>query len=184
MSQLIFGFDTSLTHFGYAVAEANPGDIPFTRWLAVGCITPKTFDPKQRRARGLTKTSDTQRRVEGIAVELRALIARHGTPEAVAVEALVLGMRSTRATISALGRVRGLVDAMCAEFDLEAKEFSPQALKKGVTGTNDAEKSAVAARLVELHPTLEGLFAGLSAGSVEHAADACAAIHAALNQEP
>lgn len=189
MSQLLYGFDTSLTHFGYAVARlhrdslARPGIVenlsaPWLEWLAVGCITPRTLNPSQRKKRDLTKTADTQRRVESIAVEVRNLVARHGAPDDVAVESLVLGLRSTRATISALGRVRGLVDALCAEHGLTAQEFSPQALKKAVTGDHSAEKSHVAHCLVVDHPSLAALFDRLDASSVEHAADACAAIHA------
>jgi Holliday junction resolvasome RuvABC endonuclease subunit len=177
MSQLLYGFDTSLTHFGYAVAWRVGPTHPLN-WAAVGCIAPKTLNPAQRKKRDLSKTDDTRRRVEAIAVELRHLVARHGAPDVVAVESLVLGMKSTRATISALGRVRGLVDALCAEHGLSAQEFSPQALKKAVTGTNDADKADVSRCLVVDHPGLEALFDQLDLSSVEHAADACAAIHA------
>jgi len=188
VSQLLYGFDTSLTHFGYAVAKlhrdglASPHSVenlsaPRVEWLAVGCITPRTLGPAQRKKRDLTKTADTQRRVEAIAVELRNLVARHGAPDVVAVESLVLGLKSTRATISALGRVRGLVDALCAEHGLAAQEFSPQALKKATTGDTGADKGAVQVGLGHAHPELDALLSRLDASSVEHAADACAAIH-------
>lgn len=173
MSRLIFGFDSSLTHFGYAVARLY-GDTG-VQWLACGVIVTK---PNSDAA---TKTDDARARVEGIARELRALVERHGRPNVIAVEALALPLGKTSlVTVSALGRCRGLIDALAVEHGLTALEYQPQALKKIVVGDRSAEKSAVEQTLARTYRGLEQLLAQISRANREHAADAAAAVHAAL----
>lgn len=174
MSELIYAFDSSLTHFGYGICRVEPGVKP--HFVAVGVIVTKPGDAP-------TKTEDTRTRVEGIARSLRMLVTAHGRPTKVAVEALALPLgRTSLVTVSALGRARGLVDALAVEHGLSAIEFQPQALKKAVTGRRDAEKVEVQNDLCRAHPELTLLFAQLKAANVEHAADACAAVHAVLSQ--
>lgn len=173
---LTYGFDSSLTHFGYAVCRWREG-VP--NWLAVGVIETQP----DAVARKKSKTSDNRRRVEGIARALRGLVSRHGAPNLIAVEALALPMGQTsKVTVSALGRVRGLVDALVVEHELEAREFQAQALKVALTGDRSASKDAVTGALIRTYPQLGVLLGGLKKANREHAADACAAIHAALTQ--
>lgn len=172
MSELVYGFDSSLTHFGYAVAEQRGY---YLHWLAAGVIATKP-DADAR-----TKTDDARARVEGIARELRGLIERHGRPNIIAVEALALPLgRTSLVTVSALGRCRGLIDALAVEHGLTAREFQPQALKALITGERNADKSLVERTLSVSYPGLEQLLGRIAAKNREHAADAAAAIHAAL----
>lgn len=169
MTELLFGFDPSLTHFGYAVATSAPEGL---YWDAVGVLVTKPMAE-------LSKTDDNRRRVEGIALKLRALVERHGAPAGIAVEALALPLgKTSMVTVSALGRCRGLVDALAAWHGLAACEFQPQALKRLVTGDRSAPKADVERHLVQRYPQLEPLFGGLKPANREHAADACAVIHA------
>ncbi len=173
MSRLFFGFDPSLSHFGYAVATV-PEHGAEPRWLAVGVIVTKPLGCE-------SKTEDNRFRFQGLARQLRALARTHGAPAVIAVEAVALMHgRTTLTTISALGRARGLIDALAAEHSLDAREYHPQALKKILTGERTAEKAAVEKSLVARYPELEALLAQLATANREHAADACAAVHAAL----
>lgn len=172
MSRLIFGFDPSLTHFGYAVALAHGPDI---HWSAMGVWVTQPWKGTP------TKTEDTRRRVEGLGEMLWGLVRRHGVPDVVAVEALALPLGKTSlVTVSALGRVRGLVDALTSAHGLKAVEFQPMALKAAVTGERTAEKAAVELALVRRYPDIESLLTQISRANREHAADAAAAVHAAL----
>lgn len=172
MSELVYGFDPSLTHFGYAVARVYAGT--GVQWLAAGVIVTKPGDAR-------TKTDDARARVEGIARALRGLLERHGRPNVIAVEALALPLgRTSLVTVSALGRTRGLVDALAVEHGLTAREFQPQALKAAVTGDRSADKALVEHALAREYRGLEQLLEGIAPRNREHAADAAAAIHAAL----
>lgn len=171
---LLYGFDSSLTHFGYAVARRTAEGLAF---VSVGCFATRPDAERE------SKTADTRRRVEGLARELRGLVQRHGAPAVICVEALALPLgRTSLVTVSALGRARGLVDALIIEHGAVAAEFQPQALKAAVTGSRSATKLEVQQQLEAAHPELERLFAGLRASSVEHAADAAAAVHAFTTQ--
>lgn len=181
MSALLYGFDTSLAHFGYAVAELGPEGL---RFLVAGVLvtkpTPQTGPVKLRP----TITADTRRRCTWLATALRGVIARHGAPTLIGVEAVAL-MRgqTTLTTVSALGRSRGLVDSVAAEHACEVREFGSQTLKKLITGNRSAEKADVITAITRRYPELEALFAQLAPANVEHAADAAASLHAAHTQE-
>lgn len=179
MSELLYGFDSSLSHFGYAVAER---DQPYDRltFRACGVLITKPVNWKGPKSKAPTKTSDHRRRFEQLAVDLRRVIARHGKPSLIAVEAVAIPRGKTGlVTISALGRARGLVDGIAAEHGLSAQEFFSQTLKRVMCGDRSAEKPAVIAAVVALYPELAGLFAQLHPSNVEHAADAVAALHVA-----
>ena len=176
MSRLLYGFDSSLTHFGYAVARLY-GDTG-VQWLACGVIVTKPS------ADARTKTDDSRARVEGIARQLRTLVERHGRPSVIAVEALALPLGKTSlVTVSALGRCRGLIDALAVEHGLTAHEFQPQALKALVAGARDAEKALVERKLACTYPGLEQLLQQVKPANREHAADAAAAIHAVVTTQ-
>lgn len=161
---MIYGFDSSLTHFGYAVLAPEG-------WRAAGVFatTPDADAP--------TRTGDLARRCEFLAQQLQQLVARHGPPSAICCEALVLPWgRTGLVTVSTLGRVRGLVDALAAQHLVRAQEVSPMQLKKLVAGHARAPKQAVQAALCRAYPTLASLLHQLAPASVEHAADAAGAI--------
>lgn len=182
MSELLYGFDSSLSHFGYAVAEATYGGKP--RFRVAGVLVTAPVKWKGLKKDAPTKTADHQRRFEQLATDLRGVIARHGTPSLIAVEAVAIPFGKTSAvTVSALGRARGLVDGIAAEHGLSVREFYSQTLKRVVAGDKSADKAAVIAAVKGLYPELHELFAQLHPDNVEHAADAVASIHVALTRE-
>lgn len=167
---LIYGFDTSLAHFGYAVATDFDGPL---RFVACGVLATKPD------AKAKSKTDDNRRRFEGLANALLSLLKRHGPPRTICVEATAMPFGKTTSTVlSALGRARGLVDVIAATVGLSANEYQAQTLKKAVTGDRFADKAAVIAGVTALYPELAPLLAQLNAANVEHAADAAASIHA------
>lgn len=166
----IYGLDTSLAHFGYAVATDFDGPL---RFVACGVLTTKPD------AKAKSKTDDNRRRFEGLANALWSLVRRHGPARSICVEATAMPFgRTTSTTLAALGRARGLVDALAANLGLSAHEFQAQTLKKAVTGDRFADKAAVVAGVVRLYPELGPLLEQLNAANREHAADAAASIHA------
>lgn len=171
-ADLAMGFDPSLTHFGWAVAEVTPGAL---RFVDCGVFVTKPSDDDD------TKTQGYARRCEALARQLFGLVEQWGRPGLLACEAVALPFgRTSMQTVSALGRVRGLVDALAASQALTVVEFQPAHLKRLVTGDKSASKEAVARAVVTAHPELAHHFAQLRGAHVEHAADAAAALHAAL----
>lgn len=191
MSEFLYGFDSSLSHFGYAVAERVPWQTSSISWgtrtlsfRAVGVLVTKPVNWKGPKSKAPTKTADHQRRFEQLATDLRSVVARHGKPSLIAVEAVAIPRGKTGlVTVSALGRARGLVDGIAAEHGVSVHEFFSMTLKRLVAGDKSAEKPAVIAAVVRLYPELAGLFAQLHPDNVEHAADAVAALHVALTKE-
>lgn len=182
MNDRLYGFDTSLSHFGYAVAERTAAG---PRFRVAGVLITAPVKWKGLKKDAPTKTADHQRRFESLATELRGVIERHGKPSLIAVEAVAIPFGKTSAvTVSALGRARGLVDGIAAEHGLIAHEFYSQTLKRAVCGSVSADKAEVTAAVCRLYPELHELFAQLAPANVEHAADAVASLHVALTQEP
>mgnify|MGYP000544126181 CR=1 FL=1 len=171
MSDIAFGFDPSLTHFGFAVADVDDG----CRFLDVGVWVTKPDSDDG------SKTSGYARRCEFLAAKLFGLERTWGRPALLACEAVALPFgRTSMQTISAMGRVRGLVDALAASQSLTVVEFQPARLKAFVTGDCQASKDTVIAAMRHAHPELSPLFAELKFADIEHAADAAAVLHAAL----
>lgn len=193
MAEFLYGFDSSLSHFGYCVAESVPWTNVVTgvswgrrtlRFIVAGVLITKPVKWTGPKSKAPTKTADHQRRFEQLATDLRGVIARHGKPSLIAVEAVAIPRGKTGlVTVSALGRARGLVDGIAAEHAVSVREFFSMTLKRVVTGDKSAEKPAVIAAVTRLYPELEALFAQLHPDNVEHAADAVAALHVALTQE-
>lgn len=173
MADVHFGFDPSLTHFGWAVAV---GETSGVRFLDVGVWTTKPVADDD------TKTEGYARRCEFLASKLFGLIAEYGRPASLACEAVALPWgKTSMQTVSALGRVRGLVDALAASQSLTVTEFQPAHLKRLITGNTKADKHDVTWAVSQLHPELPALWSPLKPTDIEHAADAAAALHAALH---
>lgn len=174
---IVIGFDPSLTHFGYAVAQvlAAGRDVHF---VETGVYSTKPVDEDR------TKTSGYARRCEGIARFLFSLLERFGRPVLLACEGTAIPFgRTSMQTVAALGRVRGLVDALAASQQLTVHEFAPANLKQLITGAKDASKESVRAIVEAAYPELCTLWPS-RASDIEHAADAAAALHAALFHHP
>lgn len=172
MSDLVFGFDPSLTHFGWCVAEHSARD--GLRLIDAGVWTTKPVVDDD------TKTEGYARRCEFLASRLFGLIEAFGRPASLACEAVALPFgRTSMQTVSALGRVRGLIDALAASQSLTVTEFQPAQLKRLVTGDKSASKRGVIDAVLAAYPEAADIFASIKPSDVEHAADAAAALHAA-----
>lgn len=179
MKTLLFGFDSSLTHFGYATALQ-------TAYEPLGYVSCGVWATKPN-ADARTRTEDLSARCIGLFQQLLALRGRYQIEPDMTVrvccEALALPFgRTAMQTLSTLGRVRGLVDAFAAPFGSVA-EVQPVQLKRLVTGDPKASKADVIASMRRLYPSLDVLLSQVKPANVEHAADAAASIHAVLKQE-
>jgi Holliday junction resolvasome RuvABC endonuclease subunit len=168
---IVIGLDPSLTHFGFAVGQLHQGDLHF---VETGVWATKPGDEDR------TKTEGAARRCTWLAEKLFTLIAYHGRPALLATEGLALPFgKTSMQTISTLGRVRGLVDAVAASQHLTVREFAPAHLKRLITGSASADKAQVRAVVEATYPELTTLWPGRQS-DIEHAADAVAALHAAV----
>lgn len=175
----LLGCDPGLASFGlalYSTTGAWEGDRDDGVWLDVKVIT--------------TKATGSQRKADSTAARC-ALIARQLAwwcdeyrPDAICCEAIALPHgRIQTSVVSALGRVRGIVDAVAAERQLPVLESGPQALKRAVTGDPSAPKDELRAVLELRWPGLQRLWPTQKTLH-EHAADACAAVLAARERWP
>lgn len=169
---IAIGFDPSLTHFGFAVAHLGPE----VHFIEVGVWTTAPAGDR-------TKTEGYARRCEGLARSLFGLVERFGRPALLACEGTAIPFgRTSMQTVAALGRVRGLVDGLAASQSLRVREFAPAHLKRVLTGDQKASKDAVRAVVEAAYPELCTLWPSKQS-DIEHAADAAAALHAALTKE-
>jgi Holliday junction resolvasome RuvABC endonuclease subunit len=169
------GFDPSLTHFGYAIAHYDAPGVP-VHFIETGVWTTAP-------TRSEAKTAGYARRCEGLARSLFDLVARFGRPALVACEGTAIPFgRTSMQTVAALGRVRGLVDAFAAAQALTVVEFQPAHLKRLLTGDQKASKATIRAVVETAYPELERLWPARQS-DIEHAADAAAALHAALTTQ-
>jgi len=120
----VLGIDCGTERTGYGVIDS---DGRLHRMVAAGCIRSSTRDPLERR-------------LCGIAAELRALIAEH-RPDCAAVEEVFMAVNARSAL--KLSHVRGVALLLIAEAGVAFGEYSPLEVKMSVVGYARAEKSQV-----------------------------------------
>lgn len=171
---IYLGLDPSLSHFGFAVAQVSP--LPWQDVHFVECGVWATKPDRDDR----TATAGYARRLEYLARNLWDLVERYGRPVVLACEGLAMPFgKTSMQTVSALGRVRGLVDALAASQRLTVHEYQPAHLKRLVTGAKEATKDDVRRVVEAAHPELKSLWPKRGS-DVEHCADAASAIHAVI----
>lgn len=144
------GLDPSITAFGFCVMQ---GGLDPQSPQVLECGTWKT----KRDASSPTKAADTKRRVEQLARDLVVLIEKW-KPRVVFVEGMIFLPRGGIVVAAQLGRMRGMVDGVCAGLRLPVREFDPKRVKSEISGGNiGASKEDVAARIVRKFPALQGL---------------------------
>lgn len=172
----LLGLDPGLASFGAAVAELPN----------LGSGKPRFIDLKvwrtgpSKELKKLRKMDDTAERCTHLAELLNDLVQQY-KPIALCVEAIALPYRPGRgmqtSVISALGRVRGLIDMLAVVHQLPVLEESPQRVKKAATGSIGSTKLLVQEALEREYPELRPLWPPQKT-LLEHAADAAGAIHA------
>lgn len=168
----IIGIDPGLANFGIAVFEVIPPT--FVR-VEVWRTKP---DHKARRIR---KADDTADRCRELGRQLLDLVDERVIAIAVEAVALPHGKIQT-SVVSALGRVRGLIDAVAELHRLPVLEETPQAVKRRLCGDRSASKDAVRQELERRYPRLSELWPPQKT-LLEHAGDAAAVAHLALDSD-
>lgn len=137
------GLDPSLAAFGFA-AMMEASDV---RHVALEWGTWKTKpDPAAKK-----KADSTAARILVLAREVSDFIDKH-QPEIAFVEESLFLPQGGLVTATLLGRVRGMVDGVCAAKRVELVEFNPTRLKNAIAGSRGASKGDVGARMREIYP--------------------------------
>lgn len=175
LGPVVLGIDPGFASLGWAAVRlASSGP----ELLALGLVRTKK-DPAARLASG-----DNLRRARELC---RALVV--DTPRLLGIRAFAVeapsGMQNAGAATK-VGIAWGVVATLAEQWDVPVAAMSPQALKKALTGKNDASKDDV---LDALHnrPGFGNLYELLKAAAPrslwEHPVDAAAAVVAALDTD-
>ena len=151
----VLGIDPGLAGTGWGVIEDTNNNV---RYIGHGVLTTKA---DMRRADRLLL----------ILTGIRAVIEKYSPTEA-AIETLYFGRNVTSAI--PVAEARGVVSAAVAEKGIPLHEFTPNAIKLGVTGSARAGKKQVQ-DMVQIILTLDKV------PKPDHAADALAAAICAIN---
>jgi Holliday junction resolvasome RuvABC endonuclease subunit len=176
----LIGIDPGLAACGLAIVELREAR-PRVLRLQVIRTAPS---PKKRRLRSADDLGD---RLRTIATVLHARLQEYPDLVAFCVESKAIPFRNGRmmvkpSAVSALGRIRGLVDAFAVERALPIIEETAQTLKLLTAGRKDASKADVQAALEHRFPEVRELWPAQKT-LVEHAADAVAAVVAGLESD-
>jgi len=166
----LIGVDPGLAACGIAIVDLA-GAAPRVLRLYVVRTAPSA---KKRRLRSADDLGD---RLRAIATVLHARLQEHPDLVAFCVES-----KAIPSAVSALGRVRGLLDAFAVERGLPIIEETAQTLKLLTAGRRDASKADVQAALEQRFPEVRGLWPSPKTLQ-EHAADALAAVVAGLESD-
>ena len=176
----LLGVDPGLAALGLAVVELEADSV---RVLDLRVIRTHPCAKKRR----IRRTDDLGDRLRIIAEALH----HHYLPlpglVAVCVEAAAVPYRHGRlmtkpSTVAALGRVRGTIDALAAWRGLPVVEETPQAIKRLLTGRQNASKLDVQKALEARFPEVATLWPQQRTLR-EHRVDALAAVVAGLETD-
>jgi Holliday junction resolvasome RuvABC endonuclease subunit len=173
----VFGFDTGMRSFGWAVADymRSSGEREIrAHFIAAGVFH---TEPNKEADR---KGDDMSRRTRMLWSQLHYTSSTYGgRPAFLCTEAVAFPFGHVQVSVvSGLGRARALVDVLAAELKVPIYESLAKELKEAVTGNKSAEKDEVCAKLQEQYPEIGHFWPKLKADR-EHIADACASIIAA-----
>ena len=173
---MLMGLDPGLASFGLALVEVPAQGLPRVRMLEI-FRTEKAA--KKRNLRQADDLSDRSRQIwrwlDGTCEVYR--------PAIIAVESCALPFGKARfSVVSALGRVRGLVDALAGHRSAAILELTPQEMKQYTAGNKSATKDEVRLALEKLYPEACAQWPRQKT-LVEHAADALGAAHCALQSD-
>jgi len=176
----LMGIDPGLAACGIAIVDLSAA-VPRVLSLHVARTEPSA---KKRRLRSADDLGD---RLRAIATVVHARLQEHPDLVAFCVESKAIPFRGGRmlvkpSAISALGRVRGLLDAFAVERALPIIEETAQTLKLLTAGKRDASKVDVQAALELRFPEVKALWPTQKTLQ-EHAADALAAVVAGLESD-
>lgn len=125
---IILGIDPALVNLGWGIIKINGQKI---RYLASGNIITKN-------------TTLLYKRLYSISNELDSIITNFA-PELVSMEETFVN--NNAASSLKLGYVRGAIMALVGKHDIKYAEYTPNLIKKTVTGTGHADKSQILAMI-------------------------------------
>jgi len=154
-SRRIIGIDPGLASTGWGILDSVNGKI---KYLDHGVIITKADTPRADRLFFILQC-------------IRNLLRKY-KPQEAAIETLYFGKNVSSAI--PVAEARGVISAAIAEKGIYLHEFTPNAIKQGVTGVSAADKKQVQ-EMVRLILGLEKI------PKPDHAADALAAAICAIN---
>ncbi|GHV95292.1 crossover junction endodeoxyribonuclease RuvC [Spirochaetia bacterium] len=155
VSRRIIGIDPGLASTGWGLIDCSGGKI---RYVDHGSIETKADRPRAERLFFIMES-------------IRSILENYQPAEA-AIETLYFG-RNVSSAIP-VAESRGVVSAILAERGMTISEFTPNAIKKGITGVSAADKKQV--------QEMVRIILGLSEiPRPDHAADALGAAICAAN---
>jgi crossover junction endodeoxyribonuclease RuvC len=152
----IVGVDPGLASTGWGIIEADGQNISY---VAHGCIETKADRPRAER-------------LFSIYSAFRNVLDAYGPAES-AMETLYFGRNVTSAM--AVAEARGVLSLALAERELPIREFTPNAIKQGVTGRSRGVDKSQVQEMIRLILNLEAV------PRPDHAADALGAAVCAAN---
>jgi len=155
-SRRIIGIDPGLASTGWGILDSVNGKI---KYLDHGVIVTKADTPRADRLFFILQC-------------IRNLLKKY-KPQEAAIETLYFGKNVSSAI--PVAEARGVISAAIAEKGIFLHEFTPNAIKQGVTGVSSADKKQVQ-EMVKIILRLENV------PKPDHAADALAAAICAINK--
>lgn len=184
----LVGVDPGFGHFGVSAAVIGAEGLRYTR-VEVWETTP---DDAMKR-----KADDSSQRVRWLTQKFMAFVAEE-SPIAICTEIQAMGGNTCRRcnpkakftvqtqVLVNIGRVRGMIDAVSELHSIPVFEETAVKMKVASAGAGNASKLEVSEGIERLYPGTMRLFphyrGKIKKGDVEHAADACAAIHVSKDQ--
>jgi len=154
-SRRIIGIDPGLASTGWGILDSVSGKI---KYVDHGVIVTKADTPRADRLFFILQC-------------VRNLLKKY-KPQEAAIETLYFGKNVSSAI--PVAEARGVISAAIAEKGIFLHEFTPNAIKQGVTGVSNADKKQVQ-EMVKIILGLEKI------PKPDHAADALAAAICAMN---
>jgi len=155
-SRRIIGIDPGLASTGWGILDSVSGKI---KYVDHGVIVTKADTPRADRLFFILQC-------------VRNLLKKY-KPQEAAIETLYFGKNVSSAI--PVAEARGVISAAIAEKGIFLHEFTPNAIKQGVTGVSNADKKQVQ-EMVKIILGLEKI------PKPDHAADALAAAICAMNR--
>lgn len=121
---IILGLDPGIERMGYALVDASP---VFVKLISCGMITTK-------------KDENLSRRLFQIFNDLQDLIEKH-KPLVLLTEKLFFSKNVK--TAEGIYKVKGIIELLCAKYDLIFYEYTPLQVKTAVTGYGKASKKQI-----------------------------------------
>lgn len=153
----VLGIDPGLAGTGWGVLDDGPGGVLY---VDHGIIKTEAGFPRAERLFFITRS-------------IRQIIEKYNPTEA-SVEKLFFGKNVSSAI--PVAEARGVISACLAEKGIPMRELTPNAIKKGVTGSAGADKKQVQ-EMTRIILSLKEV------PKPDHAADALAAAICAINAE-